>query len=410
MIPTSSGTSPAPPSLLWTGFICALILPLFVSLASPLPFAFFLPAIALAFMCLYVLKFRQAPKLDWVLLAWIAAIGGLGCLSSLWSLTPSESLDRGLKISALLLFSVPLIDLARACPPEALRRSWIAFPLLTLLLGALCAVEIIFGMPLYRIIKNIPPETRINPSLINKSACVFTLMLPVCLFMCLKRGVYTLAALLVITAGLLFMHTESQASQIAMLVMPLALGVLLVLPVAGIPLAFAATGFVILLMPFLSPIAFDMFAQQIAGNQYLGKKASASMRLENWDFISRKIMENPWTGFGMDATRSIQDFETQQLFFKGTTIMHPHNFGLQMWIEFGVIGVALILGFLGFLMKRLLALPQAERRLPFMLFCGGVVFLMISWSVWSAWLLAFIVYLAVLMVLAAKTTSFPSTS
>lgn len=407
---TSPVRSPASSPALWTGFICALMVPLLVSLASPLPFAFFLPVISLVFLGLYGFCFRQVPKLDWGLLLWVAAIGALGCLSSLWSLTPSESLDRGLKISALLLCSLPLIDLARACPPEALKRTWIVFPVLTLILGALCAVEIMFGMPLYRLIKQVPPEMRINPSLINKSASVFTLMLPVCLFMCVRKGVYTIAALLVIVAGLLFMYTESQASQIALLVMPLALGGLLVLPVAGIPLAFGFTGFLVLLMPFLSPIAFDMFARQIADNQYLGQKASASMRLENWDFISRKIMENPWTGFGMDATRSIQDFETQQLFFKGTTIMHPHNFGLQIWIEFGVIGVALMLGFLGFLMKRLLALPPAERRLPFMLFCGGLVFLMISWSVWSAWLLAFMVYLGVLMVLAAKTTSSLSTS
>ena len=402
--------SPPPTPLFWTGFICALALPLFVSLASPLPLAFLLPVLSLIFVCVYGIKFRQAPKFDWALMGWVAVIGTLGCISTLWSITPDESLERGLKISALMLCSLPLIDLARACPPEALKGKWVAFPVLTLLIGVISVIELSFDMPLYHLFKSIPPEEHVNPSLINKTASVFTLMLPVCLFMCLRRGVYTLAGLLVIVAGLLFINTESQASQIALLLMPISFIGLMILPVAGIPLAFGLAGFLILLMPFLSPIAFDMFAQKISDNTYLAKKASASMRLENWDFISRKIMESPWTGFGMDATRSIRDFETQQLFFRGTTIMHPHNIGLQIWIEFGLIGIVVMLGFLGFLLKRLLALPSSERRLPFMLFCGALAFFMISWSMWSAWLLAFMVYLAVLMILAAKTTSFPSTS
>lgn len=394
----------------WAGFICALTLPLFASLASPLPFAFFMPVIGIVFYGLYAIVFRRALKIDIPLRVAVGAIMLVGLASMFWSITPDESLERAGKILLLLACSLMAVELARACPPEALKRSWIAFPLLTLAIGGVYVIELNYGMALHRLFKDIPPETRINPSLINKTAAVFTLMLPVCLFMCIRRGVYTLAGLLLIVAGLLFMNTDSQASQIALIVMPVALLGLLILPVAGIPLAFGATGFVVLLMPFLSPIAFDMFAQQISQNQYLGQKASASMRLENWDFISRKIMESPWTGFGMDATRSIRDFETQQLFFKGTTIMHPHNVGLQLWIEFGLIGVAVMFGFLGFLLHRLLALPQAERKLPFMLFCGALSFLMISWSMWSAWLLAFMVYLAVLMILAAKTTSAPSTS
>lgn len=410
MSPPPELTDKTPPPVFWRGFLFALMLPLAASLASPLPFAFLIPLTALIFLPLYVFFCRCLPRPDWPLLGWMAAIGTLGCLSSLWSVTPEASLERALKISLLLLLSVPVIDLARACPPDSLRRLWRGFPLLTLMIGIVCVIELTLNHPLYRALAEIPLDRKVNPSILNKNVAVFTLMLPLSLSFCLRSGTHTLSALLLTIAALLFSQTGSQASQLAILMMGASLVALAILPGAGIPLAFSTTALAITLMPFLAPIAFDTFAQQIAGNKYLATEASASARLENWDFISRKIMDNPWSGFGMDATRSIEDFESQRLFFKSNRIMHPHNLALQIWIEFGVGGVVLALGFLGFLCRRLLALATPARRLPFLLFAGILTFLMISWSVWSGWLIAFMIYLGALLPLAVKTTSVRATA
>lgn len=395
---------------LWTVYVAALLAPLAIAVFSPLPFAFFAPLIAVA--ALVAMKFTsgQWQRLDWPLYLWIGSFCALGALSSLWSVDPQGSLERALKIAALLLGALPLIDLARLCPPDIFSRWRLAFPLLVAVIGLAAALEIRLNFPVYRWLEHLPKDQLTNGSYLNKNAAAFTLLLPVALLLCHRARQYAVAALLLIAAGVLLITTESQSAQLALIVSLVAWLSVFILPVAGIPLGFAAVALLLVLMPWLAPIAFDTFADQLSHDAVMAAKASTSARLENWDFISRKIMTNPWTGFGMDTTRVIGDFQTEQLYFPSNRIMHPHNLALQLWIEFGVPGVVLALGFLGFLLRRLLALPVAARRLPFAVFCGALVFLLLSWSLWSAWLLALLIYLSALMVLAAKPTPVPETS
>src|SRR5436190_23671517 len=67
-------------------------------------------------------------------------------------------------------------------------------------------------------------------------------------------------------------------------------------------------------------------------------QAFANNRLEIWDFVSRYALRHPLHGFGIEATRAVEAFDSQQIYQKKATILHPHNFAIQMWIEFGLIG------------------------------------------------------------------------
>jgi O-antigen ligase len=395
---------------LWTVFLIALGAPLVLASFSALPFGILVPLTGFSMLLAFRLTQGAWPAIDWPLYGWIGALSLLGLSSAFWSITPEDSLERAVKVSALLLCSLPVIDLARACPEQALTRVRLIFPLAALVISLCALSELLLDFPIYRAIKDIPANQNIWGSILNKNIAVFVLMLPVALVMTHRSARHWLSFLLMLAAIALVIVTESQAAQLALIVIPLAWFSLFILPVSAIPAVFALIALITVLMPWLSPIAFDMFAARLQETSELATRASASMRLENWDFISRKIMSNLWTGFGMDATRSVTDFESQRLYFATSTIMHPHNLALQIWIEFGLPGIVLIIGFLGFLLRRLLRLSRPERRLPFTLFCGAVVFLMISWSIWAAWLLGFLVYLAALMILAVKTTPAPETS
>lgn len=394
----------------WPVFLFVLLIPLVCAIASPLPLALLLPLTGLLGFPAARLMTGAWPKADWPLYIWIMLFAGLGALSVHWSVAPDESMERSIKIGALLLLSLPVIDLARACPEHAFRPFRVWVPALTLLIGLASLSELYFDFPIYRLAEGIPREEPIWGAILNKNVSMFILLLPISLLLCKRTGFHVLAIALLLTALILAAITQSQASQMALIMIPFAWALTFVLPGTGIPIAFGLTAMVLLLMPWISPLAFSLFAEQLSEPGTIAQQASASMRLENWDFIARKIMENPWTGFGMDATRSIPSFETRQLYFKGDHIMHPHNIALQIWIEFGLIGMTLALAFLGFLFARLQALPRPQRRLPFIMFCATMTFLMISWSVWSGWLLALLVYLAALMILAAKTNSVPATS
>lgn len=399
----------ASPSYVWTGFLIALLVPLGLSLFSPLPFAFLIPLIALSGVIGLRVTTGCWLRPDWPLYGWIASICVLCLLSATWAIDPDGTFGRAIKTSALLLLSIPLIDLARICPREAFTKIRHLIPGLLLVMGVALSAEILLNFPAYRFFADIPAGEIVPGSFLNKNVVVFILLVPIALTICLAAQKYVLGVLLLAVAALLLVVTESQAAQLAVFVMIVAWAVAFVLPVAGIPMVFAGLAVVVCLMPWLAPIAFDTLADKLT-QPHLAARASASARLENWDFIARKIMENPWTGFGMDLTRTITDFKTDKLYFPSDRIMHPHNFALQIWIEFGVPGVLVICGFLGFLLRRLLVLPRPAQRLHFAVFCSALTFLLLSWSLWSAWLLALLIYLSAVLLLATDTTPAPATS
>lgn len=395
---------------LWPGFLIALCVPLALSLFSPLPFAFFVPVTALAGLMGVRLATGGWPDIDWPLYRWVAALCALALLSTWWSVDPQGTFERALKTSALLLASLPLLDLARRCPPGLFVRYGLVIPALLLIISLGLSAEILLHYPIYRLLTHQDADSIVYGSYLNKNVAVFVLVLPVALLICARAQKYALALLLVLASALLLVLTESQAAQLAFIVIMLAWGMHVILPVAGIPLVFATLAVLLCLMPWIAPIAFDTLADKLTESSRIAARASSSARLENWDFISRKIIENPWRGFGMDATRAITDFKSEKLYFASNRIMHPHNFALQVWIEFGLPGVILTCGFLGFILRRLLKLPRPGQRLPFAIFCGGITFLFLSWSMWSAWLLALYIYLSAGLLLAANTTPAPATS
>lgn len=394
----------------WKLLALLLLLPAGLMVLTPLPFSGLVPLSGLLMLLLYRGLEKSWPKLDWALYILVAAICLLAVLSTAWAVDPETTLGRAYKTSALLLLSLPLLDILRSAPENFLKRLNIPFCVCVLLTGLVAFIELKFNFQLYRLVNSIPASDKVSGSVINKNVAAFTLLLPIALAFCHRAGRYSLSILLAVAALLIAGITESQASQLALIAIPLVWLSLFVMPVAGISIAFTVIALVICLMPWLSPLAFVSFAEDLSQDGTIAKQASASMRLENWDFISRKIMENPWTGFGMDATRSIDDFQSRQLYFPSNVIMHPHNMALQVWIEFGVPGIFITIGFLGFLLRRFLNLPQTQRRLPFTVFCTVIVFLMISWSMWSGWLLALMIYAAGLTVLALKTSTAPAPS
>ena len=62
-------------------------------------------------------------------------------------------------------------------------------------------------------------------------------------------------------------------------------------------------------------------------------------RLRMWDYTLGRILERPIRGHGLDASRAMQDGFTTRI---GVDIpyisLHPHNVGLQVWLELGVVG------------------------------------------------------------------------
>ena len=126
-------------------------------------------------------------------------------------------------------------------------------------------------------------------------------------------------------------------------------------------------------------------------------------RVRMWAYSWELIQQTPWIGHGFDASR-VFDQRTFRV-PDGRDIpvisMHPHNIGLQIWLETGLIGVILIVGTLVALLKTTLKICQGS--LQSMAVAGLVASTAtcsaVTVGVWQHWWWALIILAASLIIL-----------
>ena len=64
-------------------------------------------------------------------------------------------------------------------------------------------------------------------------------------------------------------------------------------------------------------------------------QTSWSERLDMWAFAAAKIVEKPWAGWGLDASRT----------FGSAISLHTHDAAIQIWLELGAVGAVLAAAF-----------------------------------------------------------------
>jgi len=79
-------------------------------------------------------------------------------------------------------------------------------------------------------------------------------------------------------------------------------------------------------------------------------------RVRMWTYTWELIQQAPLIGHGFDSSRVFDELTFRAPDGRDITVlsMHPHNIGLQIWLETGVIGVVLAVSFLAMLMKSVL--------------------------------------------------------
>ena len=109
------------------------------------------------------------------------------------------------------------------------------------------------------------------------------------------------------------------------------------------------------------------------------KKASASPRTDLYYAYAMASLDRPLLGHGLDTSSSVDFGETDYNFWKNKTRPHhPHNFFLQLFYEFGVLGLV------GFFII-LLNLGRRLEFLPVLASVLGVGFF--AYNIWQSWFL-----------------------
>lgn len=381
-----------PPLNFWDVSLTLTGLALVVGLIFPLSLAASIPVFGLCLYSAYCFSFKTSPPLAKSLALWLIMLLALMGLSSLWSINPDESFNRFIKTTPLVVTSYLFYITIRQCPYENFTKFKNFFLCAILVIGSLICIELNFF-----VIKT-HDNLYIAASNLNKNSALFMLLIPCCFYLLHRTNKLYLIAFTALTIAL-FISTESQSSQLAGLVM-------IATSIGMLPFLRTVTKFIIItglialaiLMPFISTILFDLVETQKAETSIV--PLTGLTRLENWDFIAREIFKSPWYGHGMDATRYM-NFTTEQLFFKDTTIVHPHNGFLQIWIETGISGALLMVLGLG------LYAARKTNILHFVIFTGASTILLLSWSIWSAWLIASLFFIAGFSALAVTGRNAP---
>lgn len=359
---------------------------------------------------LAALIFRRAGGLSTLPLQAVFFSGitlGLIVVSALWSFDSLHTLAGAGKIALVFAGGLACLFLCRGLPVPEDRRLLLLLPG-ALALGFLFLNLAAFGdYALYRWWHGIPADKTPYIAVLNKSTAILVMTFgPVAALAwslgTAGRGLVLLTTLLM---GTLFMVSQSQSSQMGLLVFTSAF---FALPVAR-PMTFRVLTFLLVwglvLTPLIADAFFEILAQTLREGA-LAHAASAAQRLEVWDFIARRLYESPFVGYGYEGTRFITDFDSAQIFQPFTAIQHPHNSALQLWMEYGVLGATLGVYFMDKMLRTIAAVPDLKvRRLYLASFLMMVAISLVGWGMWQTWWVALVFVVTGLTILAGRVIS-----
>lgn len=325
------------------------------------------------------------PPLEWLALAALAA---WAAVTMLWSPVASEAsagtyeaVERLTAVKLplqLALYGLFVVAATRVSADGARRAMW-AMVLFLVPWSAVLLVDGLSGGRAWAFITGLA-GVETPPHLIVKKAAeggyvLAVLVWPALGFLVERRR--PALALAVLTAAAVGMAGLSAWSAVVAVFAGLAAMLLVgVARETGARALGLAAALVTVLAPVLVLAAGGLFAAVRSS-----LTASWAARTEIWSAAAARILEHPFRGAGLDASRSF-----------GTSIpLHPHNGALQLWLELGVVGVLIACAFWLLLSRRIARVAQARPaagQVAAATYAAYFTVGSLSFGVWQEWWLA----------------------
>lgn len=328
-------------------------------------------------------------------LAWPAiALLGWAALSALWAPEAGRALDGALRLGFSLALALLAADSLRGEESPLVPRA-AAIGLALAIAAAL--FDHVSGNALRAAVRGLaePPVTLAFG--LKNAAAILAVLLPIAVF-AHALPLWSRAALAVAGAVVVLMLPGDSAKLAVLAGLAAGLCAHCAPRITRRGLA-TFTALLVLMLPWLLGAALPREAS--------GLPNSAAHRLLIWDFAAERIAERPILGWGMDASRAIPGgtgkpdaamraafgltSPADEAWFAGAQLLplHPHNLALQVWLELGAVGAAL--------MALLLALLALGTRNPAGAGCyaAGLVIAMLSYGAWQYWWIAGVLLAAV---------------
>lgn len=365
-------------------------------------FLAFIPSIlGVLGLALYRPAFGKWPDIFRYPLGWMLALLVLSFASISWSVAPDIALERSVKLAVLLLSGSILIGLDFK---SGLFKSLASvFPLLIFALAVFIGFELVTVGGFYTNVYEWPDPTKMqaegffNLSHYNRATVFLALAFWPALSLLRQSGVaWRRDLILAMSAAILFVLalTESQTAQIGFAAAAFFYFLFPIRCKFAWMFVLLAIALVFMTLPDIVPLAYDYLPDMIRDVPWF-ENSYALERLDIWNFLSGFIKERPLLGYGIEATREL-NFGTMPQHFPGTSVLHPHNFMLQVWMEFGAAGVIFFILF--FIQSVQIFMRQEPKavRLNSAVFFSVLAMSLTGYGMWQGWWLGTILILYVL--------------
>ena len=338
----------------------------------------------------------------------VLAIGLLCVVSVLWSLSPWEAYKKSLVIFGILAASIPLSGLALSVDRERLKPFLWLFPAAITFAALLCSVDLFFDLPLYKMTRGIAFETEQATAVMNRGiiCTVFSYVISFLFLQHMHNEKLKLALKVMMTIGVIVMLllTQSQSAQLAFIIAVL----MMFLFPAKHSVAFKGLTVLVVLAFMLSPwivqVAYASLFENVQSIAWL-KQGYAAHRLEIWNFVTEYAMQSPLYGHGLEAARYIQLVDHDFVYQRDTKILHPHNFSIQLWLEFGVLGALLGAAICGIILEHINRLTLMDKKPVTALFISVLVVASLTYGLWQSWWLGEFVFITFLCMTLSRSNS-----
>jgi len=315
-------------------------------------------------------------------------IPALAACSAFWSLDSGFALERSGKIAAMLLGGYALFIGLKSVGANTLSKM---LPIALTLSAAICLGELLSEGWLYHTWRGEDPSiSQGNVSMMNRAVVFLTLMTPLGLY-ALSQSAWpentkkSMAAFLILLMTAVAVFTDSQSCHMAIVVMAV---FWLAFPVQRPKIWMILSALIcmgILAMPWIVQFLYNSLAMYMREAHWLAE-AYAADRLEIWDFVARKALEQPFYGFGIEATRHIEHFDTAKLYTPHDHVLHPHNAVLQIWIEFGLAGALALCALITTMLYKLSKIEDVDaKKLCLAVFMAICAVGCTAYGVWQSW-------------------------
>jgi len=376
-------------------FSIAVLISLFIGMLFPRLMAY-IPAI-LGVCFVFTIERPVKDIFPWKLMTILFAVLGLTSLSAFHSPDVEFSLQRVGKIAFILIPSLFFVAACRYKETVDLSQAIKYMLVIHLLIAALFFFERQNGHPITEMIL----DKDVGGFVLNRAYVVFALWSILFVFIACYHKYYKICAVIMISSAISLMASISQTAQLSFIVgalffffFPVRIKWMMRSVLAGIILFSLVFPFTI--MPVKKMIPEKYLLEGII------HEASIIHRLEVWKHSAEKTFEKPVFGHGIEALRFLKSNEWMK-HQKSDYILHSHNSALQIWVEFGAVGIFFACLFMIYIFLRIEKVDSLPaRRLYYTMLVMITCISFTGYGLWQSWQIGLFIFFAGLSVMVTR--------